>query len=489
VRALLLLVLLLLPAVLYGAAATPARPVPVVVVVLDELPLGSLLDGRGRVDERRCPTFARLAREATWYDRATTVGDRTIQAVPALLTGRYPRPGAEPTRADHPRSLFTLLEGSHAQQVHEAVTSLASTEAAGGLRVSGGDHLGRSADPVDALRRFTAGIHNAPGPDLVFLHEVVPHFPWRYLPSGRPYAAADAPFEYGRPAVARWSDDPWSVYQAHERHLRQVAFADRLLGEVLSRLRAIGLYDDAMVVVVADHGVSFRAGGNRRRLDLANHGDILPVPLFVKYPGQRVGAVDHRAAESVDVLPTVADVVGVSAGPVDGRSLRQPAVDRAVKTAFDRDDRRFEFPSPVAVETAPARSARLLAACGARADLVGRRAVGADGADEGVLEEAGAGLAPCWVRARLRLASRGAGASVAVAVNGIVRAVVPVRPSADGTCALSVLLDEAAFGPGRNDVRVYRVQDGRMSRVRCGEARVSPLQFHHGASGFGRRGR
>ncbi|HEV2772621.1 MAG TPA: sulfatase-like hydrolase/transferase [Thermoleophilaceae bacterium] len=97
---------------------------PVVFIVFDELPLTSLLDARGEIDARRYPNFASLARSSSWFPNATGVHDRTSKAVPAVLTGRRPRPGSLPIAADHPRSLFTLLGGSYRMNVFEEATSV-----------------------------------------------------------------------------------------------------------------------------------------------------------------------------------------------------------------------------------------------------------------------------------------------------------------------------------------------------------------------------
>lgn len=117
-------------------------PAPVVVLIFDELPSGSLLDSAGRIDSARFPSFARLAREATWYRDATTVGGFTSVAVPAILTGRTPEPGALPIASEQPESLFTLLGESHRMLVQEDATQLCPegicTDAAGERTVSGG---------------------------------------------------------------------------------------------------------------------------------------------------------------------------------------------------------------------------------------------------------------------------------------------------------------------------------------------------------------
>ena len=46
---------------------------PVVILVLDELPLTSILDGKGDIDAVRYPSFARFAADAYWFRDATTV--------------------------------------------------------------------------------------------------------------------------------------------------------------------------------------------------------------------------------------------------------------------------------------------------------------------------------------------------------------------------------------------------------------------------------
>ena len=58
----------------------------------------------------------------------------------------------------------------------------------------------------------------------------------------------------------RWVDDEWPVLQEYRRHLTQVRYVDTLLGRLLDRLKAQGLYDRSLVVVTGDHGVSFRPG-------------------------------------------------------------------------------------------------------------------------------------------------------------------------------------------------------------------------------------
>ena len=230
----------------------------------------------------------------------------------------------------------------------------------GALR--GGSNLRR--DVLDRLARddATAGFERAiqalgrrgSRPPLVFLHSTLPHGPWRFLPDGRQYPTHRGGF----PGLEShgWTGPQWQVDQGFQRHVLQVQYTDRLVGAVLDALRASGRYDDAVVVLAADHGAAFRTGAPRRPASRANAQDIAGVPLLVKLPRQRAGAVDDRAVRTVDVLPTIAAATGTR---VPWRTDGIPAGRREV------DPR---APIEVTHAGAPALSTRLDAILRARRD-------------------------------------------------------------------------------------------------------------------------
>ncbi len=342
---------------------------PIVLVVLDELPQSTLADADGRIDAELFPNFARLARESTWYRNATTVNDSTAAAVPAQLTGEQPRAGTLPTARDHPRSLFTLFERSHELTVIEPITAVCPERLCDDVRPGTGDRLrslesdlevvvqqlllpadlreglpavdrmweGFETDPVpdsgefvrganlkrDVLARLArddpaAGFERAIGalerrgsrPPLVFLHSTLPHMPWRYLPDGRRYPIDGKEYP-GLSSNGSWTGPQWQADQGFQRHVLQAQYVDRLLGRLLDALHARDVFDDAVIVVTADHGAAFTTGQPRRPANAANVGVIAPVPFFVKLPGQPDGRVDDRAVRTIDVLPTIAKAAGV----------------------------------------------------------------------------------------------------------------------------------------------------------------------------------
>ncbi|MFP3914762.1 MAG: hypothetical protein ACLFWM_07795, partial [Actinomycetota bacterium] len=114
-----------------GGGEVAREPVPVVVIVLDEFPLASLIDGEGRLLKEQYPSFGRLAEDGVWYRNAITVETRTTESIPAILSGLEVGDGLVPTASQHPRTLFTLLADSHDVGGMEPVTSLCPDQLCG----------------------------------------------------------------------------------------------------------------------------------------------------------------------------------------------------------------------------------------------------------------------------------------------------------------------------------------------------------------------
>jgi arylsulfatase A-like enzyme len=100
-----------------------------------------------------------------------------------------------------------------------------------------------------------------------------------------------------------------------------VEYLDFELGRVLNDLRLAGLYDDALIIITADHGEEFREHG--MFLHTRTYEETLRVPLLIKFPGNRRGGLQADGLfELSDLLPTILEAAGV-AGPeyIQGRSL------------------------------------------------------------------------------------------------------------------------------------------------------------------------
>ena len=110
-------------------AVVARHPTHVVMVVFDEFSGTTLLNDRMEIDARRFPQFARLAKTSTFYRNATTVHPRTIVAVPAILSGRFPERELPPLASNYPGNLFQTIQstGQFEMAVFEPATRLYST--------------------------------------------------------------------------------------------------------------------------------------------------------------------------------------------------------------------------------------------------------------------------------------------------------------------------------------------------------------------------
>jgi len=361
------------------ALADTRSQAPVVMVVFDEFPVSSLLDEHGEIDAERYPNFADLAAESTWFRNTSTVSYSTAQAVPAMLTGLRPVGGKAPVFAAHPKNLFTLLGGEYRMNVVETYTrlcpkvvcnaptvapvaveqptSLYSDVDSVSLDLLGpplledillpvtqnwmnfGHHdanVGKLLDSHQApkqyhsvhtrlYKRFVESIKPTAEPSLNFAHVFFPHGPWWHFPSGTQSSIGASPAPGLDGPTDRWKAR-FLTHQAYQRHLLQVGFVDRMLGDVLARLRETDMYDSSLLVVTADHGISFRPGQSRRGATQVTLPDIAFVPLFVKQAGQEQGDVVDYHVEVLDVLPTIADALGITVPwRINGRSaLKDP---------------------------------------------------------------------------------------------------------------------------------------------------------------------
>ena len=106
------------------AAAVGDDAPPVVLMVFDALPTEVLLDGQGGIDPELYPNLAELAGTSTWYRHNTTVAPATIEAVPAILSGRLGDVTTSPVAGRYPHNVFTMLGGSYDLHALEPITGL-----------------------------------------------------------------------------------------------------------------------------------------------------------------------------------------------------------------------------------------------------------------------------------------------------------------------------------------------------------------------------
>lgn len=182
---------------------------------------------------------------------------------------------------------------------------------------------------------------NRAKPFFLYLSFYRPHLAWQPVPEedfahyrDQPVTAPDPPADS---TVSREKlEDLRRLYYAN------ITCADRNLGRVLGTLDRLGLTENTIVVFIGDNG--FMVGqhgllgkGNARRLHVDQRGRIsrergtranmfdesVLVPFIVRWPGVvKPGTSSNSLISTIDVLPTLAEAVGVDVpSTIDGRSL------------------------------------------------------------------------------------------------------------------------------------------------------------------------
>jgi hypothetical protein len=499
-----------------AAEADLESKTPVVFVVLDEFPVVSLLNLQGGVDATHYPNFARLASISTWHKYTAAAHDYTWWAVPPILTGEPADQSRLPTAANFPGNLFTLLDDSHALHVVEPFTRMCPPEACGQITptsltgrlrtlVADSGRLYQMAlfpddagainisDPFNEFRRGAAGIiedaptdhvgqfHEfvggiEPGPQLHYIHLLLPHAPFGFYPSGTQYN--NGVELAGRDADEVWLD-PVLANLGYQRHLLQVQMIDGLLGELLDRLEALEILDDALIVVTSDHGTSFLPGEPRRALTNGNAYEVGLVPLFIKEPNQAQAEVDTTPARTMDVLPTVADILGIDIPwEHEGRTLRGQDGDPSSLIIQARSGEPITLDN--VTDGVQVASERLHEVLGSVSGSLEPYSVGDFDSVIGTvvhdsqIQPSGlsASVDEAWRLAHVAprtgffvpgflhgdlQGSVDPNVQVALAVNGEVRTVVPVFSIESGQARFNAIVPDEAFIAGFNDLRLYTV--------------------------------
>ncbi len=334
-----------------GLACAPAgseRAHPDVIIVTVDTLRADALGAYGRADART-PHIDALAARGMRFDHATCPVPRTTPALATMLTG------LEPHRHGSVRAAVPIATGT---TLGEMLRPLGfETAAVSASRVaSRKEGLHRGFDFFEGkedLPHWRAGVLSeralalvdrvsADAPLFLWVHYTEPHWPYRPPAHMQPGPEGDAcrdllarvdagevkrlELQYDVGGVAAGALDSCRVlYQA------EVAHVDQAIGALFDGLRTRGRWDDAIVVLTADHGENFGEGGSFYQHGANIYDASLRIPLVIAGPGIPAG-VERAPFRLEDIPPTLLGMLGV---PPDAR----PPADGADRSARLRGER------------------------------------------------------------------------------------------------------------------------------------------------------
>jgi arylsulfatase A-like enzyme/predicted Zn-dependent protease len=270
----------------------PAQAGPLILISIDtlradRLPLYGYTQGH-------TPALDQLARESVVFDRAYAHAPQTLPSHASMLTGLLPF-----SHGVRDNLGFTLEEDAQTlpERLKAAGFTTAGFVSSYVLRPDTG--IAQGFDTYDAQLPAAAsdrspGQVQRPGAEtlaaalrwlegasspraFVFFHIYEPHKPYAPPPEFR-------------------SGDPYDG---------EVSASDQIVGRLLDALRNKGWYDDATIVLTADHGEGLGDHGEEEH-GLFLYDEVIRVPLLIKQPrGHRGGTRVTTPVQHVDLMPTV----------------------------------------------------------------------------------------------------------------------------------------------------------------------------------------
>jgi arylsulfatase A-like enzyme len=301
------------------------------------------------------PNLAEFARSSVVFENAIAASTNTTPSHASMLTGLYPPShGAVRNLYKIKNSVTTLAEVLKGQGYHcLGVVS-------GGTLKHEKTGLGRGFDVYDdgkpqegdqraevTFEIASRWLDRAPGekPLFLFFHLFDPHYHYRapgkyahlFLPPGQKAYKYPLMADLGRLRGLRPEGPrPGEAEEYVSRYDGEIAYADHCLGELFSKLKKMGLFENSLILFTSDHGETL----SERRWMFDHGGRVydeqIRVPLVMRFPGGRWGGkrldVD---VHHVDFVPTILEFLGLDVPA----SLQGKSMVSAVRDGKKREER------------------------------------------------------------------------------------------------------------------------------------------------------
>ena len=303
------------------------------------------------------PHIDAFARDAVVYENAYTNAVFTLASVSTILSGIYPDShGVNSLLFTLPRKLLTLPEFLKSQgYATSIITSTFGVSARFGF-TQGVDaflHVPEknwAPKAASIFSELSGWLKKTPPPHFSYMHFIHPHLPKVPPPDFPVYfrekrstleRIAQLQKKKKQTGVPLTAEELQEIVDGYDS---SIAWVDGEFGKMLELLRIKNLYDESLIIFLADHG---EALGEHGVLSHSNnvYDETTRVPLIVKYP-KSLGIKGRvpRLVELADIFPTISSLFGqrlvldgrnlLGEGAVDDRPVVSRSVNKSPKYAL-----------------------------------------------------------------------------------------------------------------------------------------------------------
>lgn len=264
------------------------------------------------------PNIDKLAGEGIRFSKAISQAPWTTASVASFMSGRYLRIESPITLSEVTPPPFNV------PFLQDILKDRGYTTAAVVSNPYVGEHIGMSSG-YDYFEGVYDGSVSSPDVEasasrlvekikdkrfFMFLLFLDPHSPYvlhdkyDYYPHYKGKLGAELRVGAIDAKSSNWSSN--DLEYAKSLYDSEIAYTDEHIGKFLNELKRMKLYNDTLIVFIADHGDAFNEHGEM------SHGtnlydELLSVPLIIKLPGQRTGSVAHGTFSLLNLLPSILD--------------------------------------------------------------------------------------------------------------------------------------------------------------------------------------
>lgn len=272
---------------------------------------------------RTSPNIDQFAQSALVFDRAHAAAQATPTSFAAAFTGQLPFRVFRAWKLEN----TTTIAGLFADAGYQTFAVLNNTQLVAERNFQQGwsEYEVFRLPDESALARATAMLEKNKNKRFFgWIHFLSPHTPYEPRPVASHLYDATYTGSVHRVLPNMVNVDP----QRDMRRVRnlydgEVFYADHLFGRLVHKLEELGLGDNTLIVLTADHGEQFLEHGELGHRTL--YEETIRIPLLIRHPDVRQHDRTDLPFLNVDLLPTLTGLTGIpSEAVLDGIDLRNP---------------------------------------------------------------------------------------------------------------------------------------------------------------------